>query len=144
MVVASGSGQNRHAYWFLEKPVDLERLEGMNRRLALALGADVRSSDRARILRPAGSLNRKHSPAEPVRLLGLEERGRVSVAELECRLPREDSTRPVPRRTRCLRPAASRDPLQAVPPTHCCWARTIATTSPSTKIVFGASSILVC
>lgn len=40
MVVASGSGQHLHAYWFLQEPVDLDRLEQLNRRLAAALGAD--------------------------------------------------------------------------------------------------------
>src|SRR5450755_1963917 len=34
MVVASGSDQNRHAYWFLQEPVDLNRLERLNCGLA--------------------------------------------------------------------------------------------------------------
>jgi hypothetical protein len=89
IIVASGSGQNRHAYWLLREPINVDQVERVNRRLALALGADARSSDAARILRPAGSLNRKHSPPVPVRLLVLDERRRVAVAELERGLPSE-------------------------------------------------------
>ena len=40
--------------------------------------------------------------------------------------------------------AGSRSSARTCACTHCCWARTIATTSPSTKIVFGAPSIFVC
>ena len=40
--VASGSGQNRHAYWVLRDAVGLDVIEQLNRRLALELGADAR------------------------------------------------------------------------------------------------------
>ena len=36
MVVASGSRQHLHAYWFLQEPVELDRLEHLNRRLGSA------------------------------------------------------------------------------------------------------------
>jgi len=91
MVVASGSGENRHAYWFLGEPAELDRVEHLNRRLALALGADRLSADAARILRPAGSLNRKHSPPAPVSLLELRAR-EVTLADLERNLPDEPRT----------------------------------------------------
>ena len=115
IIVASGSGQNRHAYWVLREPVDVNQLERVNRRLALALSADARSSDATRILRPAGSLNRKHSPPAPVCLLKLDERRRVAAAELERDLPPES---PSLRTITTPRAAgdAPIDPLRAVAP----------------------------
>jgi hypothetical protein len=113
IIVGSGSGQNRHAYWLLRAPIDVDQLERVNRRLAVALGADAQSSDAARILRPAGSLNRKHSPATPVRLLVLDERRRVAIDELERDLPAE----PRPLSTiRTSRPVRDADALRLVAP----------------------------
>ena len=64
------SGQHRHAYWFLREPVDLGSVERLNRRLALALGADAGVVTKPHtILRPAGSMNWKHAPPTPVRLV---------------------------------------------------------------------------
>jgi hypothetical protein len=68
LVVRSGSGSNCHAYWLLDEPLSLPETECANRRLALALGADLASADAARILRPPGSQNHKHQPPAPVRL----------------------------------------------------------------------------
>jgi hypothetical protein len=51
MVVSSGSGHNCHAYWLLDEPAELDVVERINRGLALRLGADIRCSDPARILR---------------------------------------------------------------------------------------------
>jgi hypothetical protein len=45
-------------------PKDAQRA---NRRLALALGGDMNATDAARILRPAGTFNHKHTPPRPVR-----------------------------------------------------------------------------
>lgn len=66
MVVLSGSGPNLHAYWQLSAPLPAEHARRANRRLAGALGADPRSTDPARILRPPGTLNHKHVPPVPV------------------------------------------------------------------------------
>jgi len=114
MVVAS-SGGNRHAYWFLTETASLEVVERTNRRIALALDADVRCSDPARILRPGGSVNRKRAVPEAVRLLYLAPAERVSVADLDRVLPAEPPPRePVirPRRTRI----GLGDPLEKIPP----------------------------
>ncbi len=120
MVVASGSRQHLHAYWFLQEPVELDRLEHLNRRLAAALGADGGVVTKPHtILRPAGSLNRKHSPPAPVRLIGLQEGCRVDADEIDGQLPRE---RTEPGSTShaglssASSPIASSDPLQLVPP----------------------------
>jgi hypothetical protein len=120
MVVSSGSGQHRHAYWFLREPVDLGSVERLNRRLALALGADAGVVTKPHtILRPAGSMNMKHSPPAPVRLIGLRESRRVSCEELDHRLPREQPRVEVDKRARFARRpwrAVAGDPLQSVPP----------------------------
>ena len=120
MVVASGSDQHLHAYWFLQEPVDLDRLEHLNRRLAAALGADGGVVTKAHtILRPAGSVNRKHSPPALVRLIGLQEGNRSGADEIDARLPRE-RTQPASTShagaSRASSLIASSDPLRLVPP----------------------------
>ena len=62
MIVRSGSGA--HGYWSLVEPVAPDELEQANRRLAHALGADMRATDAARILRPPGTFN--HKTGSPV------------------------------------------------------------------------------
>ncbi|MGP0048830.1 MAG: DNA-primase RepB domain-containing protein [Solirubrobacteraceae bacterium] len=90
MVVGSGSARNCHVHWFLRELAALEVIERVNRRLARTLGADMRCSDAARILRPAGSVNRKHSPPTMVRLFRLAASERVAVEDLERCLAEED------------------------------------------------------
>lgn len=87
MVVTSGSATNCHAYWLLSRPVAVEVIERTNRRVALALGADVRSSDGPRILRPGGCTNWKSWPPSQVRLVALEDSQRVHIGDLDRRLP---------------------------------------------------------
>src|ERR1019366_4655074 len=120
MVVASGSDQHLHAYWFLQEPVELDLLEDLNRRLAVALGADGGVVTKPHtILRPAGSLNRKHSPAAPVRLIDLQEGHRPAADEIDLLLPREH-TEPGSMShaglSRAPSPIASSDPLLLVAP----------------------------
>lgn len=66
MVVNSGRG--RHAYWSLWPPAGPDELERANRRLAHALGADMRATDAARILRPPQTYNHKYGEPIPVTL----------------------------------------------------------------------------
>jgi RepB DNA-primase from phage plasmid/CHC2 zinc finger len=115
MVVAS-SEDKRHAYWFLTEPVSLDVIERTNRRIALALGADVRCSDPARILRPSGSVNRKRSEPSVVRLLHLALAARVSFADLDRVLPREPVSSTTPTRLPRGGRIALSDPLEAIPP----------------------------
>jgi hypothetical protein len=75
MTVASGSDDRRHAYWFLTEPISLDAVESANRNVATVLGADLSCADAPRILRPP-SLNHKHQPPRPVRLLACEPRRR--------------------------------------------------------------------
>lgn len=67
IVVRSGTGTNRHAYWLLAEKHSLHVIEDANRRLATVLGADIACADPARILRPP-SRNHKHGPPSEVRL----------------------------------------------------------------------------
>jgi hypothetical protein len=115
MVVASSEG-NRHAYWFLTEAVSLDVIEGTNRRIALALGADVRCSDRARILRPVGSVNRKRAEPVAVRLLHLAPAERVSVADLDLVLPPEPAPSETVTRLPRRRPGVCSDSLEVIPP----------------------------
>lgn len=71
-VVRSGTGENSHAYWALDKPLPTEHVRPALRRLAHHLGADMASTDVARILRPPGTLNYKLDPPAPVRCEHLE------------------------------------------------------------------------
>jgi hypothetical protein len=115
MVVASGSGCNRHAYWFLREPAEVGELERANKRLAVALGADPGSTDGARILRPAGSLSFKAAPPLPVSLLFLDPGARVSLTELVGGLP-EPPAEPSPVRRMLAPRAAGGDRLLAISP----------------------------
>jgi hypothetical protein len=72
MIVTTGSGEgtlrNAHAYWALTRCLAVDELEDANRRIAVALGADSKCADAARILRVPDTLSFKHQPPRPVRL----------------------------------------------------------------------------
>jgi len=65
LVVYSGSG-GAHAYWRLAQAIEGDQLEATNRKLAHHLGGDLGCTDRARIMRVAGSHN--HKADAPCRL----------------------------------------------------------------------------
>jgi hypothetical protein len=116
-VVASGSG-GVHAYWLLAEPLPAAHGESLNRRLAAAIGGDIVSANRGRILRVPGSINFKPTvsggKAKVARLVAYEpsmprHRARVLAAGL--------SDPKAPRRTRrsLPRPAAGRgEPWRAM------------------------------
>jgi hypothetical protein len=82
ILVASGGGSGHlHAYWLLEAPEPAKVVVELNRELAGVLGADVRATDAARILRLPGTLNHKANPPTEVRLIKQSDR-RHSFAEL--------------------------------------------------------------
>jgi hypothetical protein len=72
VVRSSGTPDRVHAWWPLKVPLTPAQAVRANRRLALALGADRASTDAARVMRPAGSLNHKHDPARLVECVRLE------------------------------------------------------------------------
>ncbi len=114
LVVASGTEGHRHAYWVLRRAVPPPVIERANRRLAWALGADLGSSDAARILRPPGTLNHKHAPPQPVRLIDLDPDARIGLGELIGSLPDPPGPRMSGPRPRPSRPLP--DELCAVAP----------------------------
>jgi len=115
MVVASGSGENCHAYWLLSELVELGVIERTNRRLAVTLGADLRCGEPARILRPVGSLNWKRFPPAAVRMLRLDANERISVSEIERSLSTESQELVASTGLR-RRSIVTGDPLAAIPP----------------------------
>lgn len=87
VVVASGSGPNRHAYWTLERPVTADQVERANARLANALGADRACADAGRILRAPHTYSHKHDPPAPVVPLRLDVERRLALDEVVGLLP---------------------------------------------------------
>jgi hypothetical protein len=113
LAIASGSG-GTHAYWPLVRPVGPDQLEHANGRLAQALHGDRQSVDAARILRPLGTLNHKHSPPRPVQLRWFDDGAVVELDDVLAPLPELPASSAgagavEPRDTRG-------DPLLAIPP----------------------------
>ena len=106
IVVSSGTPGHLHAYWLLADRASIEQIEAANRQLCHRVDGDRASVDCARILRPPQTLNHKHTPASPVRLLALDEHRIYSLAELTQGL---EDPRPVTRPTLItVRPPAQR------------------------------------
>lgn len=89
MVIASGTPGHVQVYWLLDRRYSPGEIESANRRLALALAGDPACADAARILRPPGTLNHKHSPPRAVTLLVLREDACYALADLTDKLPSE-------------------------------------------------------
>src|SRR5829696_860488 len=115
IVIASGTGNNCHAYWPLTEPLPRDEIERANRRLAHALAADPASADAARILRVPGTLSHKHDPPSPVDALRLDPDRRIHAGDVVAGLPDP----PAPARTP-FTPAPAQvcghDPLLAIAP----------------------------
>jgi hypothetical protein len=116
MVIASGGGDNVHAYWALTRPVVLAEIERGNLGLAAALGADTRCADASRILRLPGTRNFKHAPSQPVRLLHWTP-GCHAPAEILGVLPPTSGRRASDARLAAA-PTATVDPLLRLTPAH--------------------------
>ncbi len=115
IIVRSGTGENRHAYWSLRRPLTPAQVRQANRRLAHALAGDQRSTDPARVLRPAGTLNYKHPIPRPVVCERLELDSYLP-CEVVGHLP--DPPTPEPRKRAPGRPAPPpRDALAGIAPT---------------------------
>lgn len=124
IAIRSGSPGHLHAWWPLRDAVRIGDAENANRRLAVHLGADVRSTDAARILRPAGTLNHKYDPPLPVEAVRVQVDPRLPVlADVLADVPelRPEPKPPKPQRDpmtalRARRPqTAFGDPLGAIP-----------------------------
>lgn len=113
LVVASGTGNNRHAYWLLASAVPLDVIEDANHRIAATLGADPACADAARILRPP-SVNHKTQPPAAVELLHCDLSERYVLDDVIARCPASPG---LPHRLGSPRPPRDcDDPLLDVPP----------------------------
>ncbi len=132
MEVASGSPDHVHLYWRLARRATNAQVESANRRLALALGGELGCIDIARLLRPPDTLNYKHDPPRPVKLLAFRPTARYTLAELTSRLP--DDPRPAATGPARARPRSSgRTPLDhallAIPAAE--YVRVLANATPN-------------
>jgi hypothetical protein len=117
IVVRSGSGENRHAYWTLTGPIDAETATAGNRRLAHALGADSGAvTSAATILRPPGSANFKHTPPTRVRTERIQPWRRVSARALLTELPDPPTRTAGAAKRRAIADTDDDDPLRRVAP----------------------------
>jgi hypothetical protein len=131
LLVASGSPGHVQAYWTLDRRCNVDELERLNRRLAIALAGDPGSTDAARILRPPGTLNHKHDPPRPVTLLRFNSGLPVTVEQLHSALPVDpdpDTWRPAPRSARTGRTRIDRQ-LLAIPAVE--YARVLTSLEPN-------------
>src|SRR3954452_14830931 len=107
IVVRSGSGENRHAYWPLLRPLEPAAAHAANRRLAYALAADPGAvTTAAAILRPPGTRNFKHDPPAAVVAERLQPWRRFSARQLIDALPDPPPRAPA---TRAPGPALAND-----------------------------------
>jgi hypothetical protein len=113
IVVLTGSGQNRHAWWALREPVEPGEAKILLRRVARALDADMKAAEPARILRPAGTVSHKHDPPAPVRCarVTLDVYRALDVAGGLADPPKDKPPAPPPVRT----PLRDGDPLRGIP-----------------------------
>lgn len=94
LVVRSGTQGHRHVYWLLDETATVADVQRANGRLAFALGADSRSAEAARILRPPGTFNHKHSPPTAVVLESCDVERCYVLHELVGHLPDAPDWRP--------------------------------------------------
>lgn len=115
-IVTSGSRHCAHGYWALTHPLGACELEHANRQLAVALGADPRCTDAARVLRVPGTRNFKTTPPRPVELLrytGVRHRPQDILGTLP------PAPQPAARTSTARQPGGSGgDPLLRIEPTH--------------------------
>lgn len=116
MIVASGTGENAHAYWPLIEPLSIRQVEQSNRRLASALGADQRCAEAARILRVPETLNHKHQPPRAVELRLYSPVRYAPIEILSVLPPLLTHGTPEPRRSGLLRREDKGDPLLQIAP----------------------------
>lgn len=113
--VLSGSGDNRHVYAPLTRPVDLRSHRALNRALATALGADSKWSDES-LLRLPGTFNHKSDPPALVQPLPWSGRA-FDPLELGILLGVDPAAPPAPRT-----PVATAEPVPDPLPIRVRWA----------------------
>jgi hypothetical protein len=114
LTVRSGTGTNLHAWWALDKPLPAVLVKRANRRIAYRLGADMRATDVARIMRVPGTFNFKTDPPRPVELVSHDPVfGVWASRDLIAGLVDPPVERPAPKRLAAPR-VTSDDPLRSV------------------------------
>jgi hypothetical protein len=103
--VGQSSPRREQFYWRLTEPIPPELGEGLNRRLALAMGADDSGWDLSQLLRPPATRNRKYPGAPLVRLLEINDSLEHDPQKVDRLLPPEPDDRPGNLRYRANRPA---------------------------------------
>ena len=93
MVIASGSPGHLHLYWQLRERASTATIESTNRRLALGLNGEPACTDIVRMLRPPRTLNHKHTPPAPVRLLEHNASACYALADVLARVPHDPQPR---------------------------------------------------
>lgn len=87
-VVESSPGKF-HCYWRLTDAIPPETAEGLNKRLALAIGADPSGSDLTQLLRVPGTVNHKYEDKPVVEIYDLEDHT-YTAGDLDRILPRQE------------------------------------------------------
>jgi len=123
VVIRSGTPGYLHAYWLLRDAVPIVEIEHLNRRLALALGGDLHTTDAPRVMRPPGAWNHKAPTARPTALAAFRPDRIWSHAALLDALPPDpppESFGRAPRTPRADSGARDRngDPLLALDPAY--------------------------
>jgi len=131
MIVASGSPGHLHVYWRLCEHASSAHVESTNRRLAVLLEGEPGCADIVRVLRPPTSLNHKHTPPVPVRLLHHNANARHALAALTASLPSDSqpSWSRAPRASRRVDRAALDCELLAIPAAE--YVRVLANLTPN-------------
>jgi hypothetical protein len=77
-----------HDFWRLSRPIAPQRAEQLNKRMALAMGADPSGFDRSQLLRVIGSTNFKYSTAHVVTIISIDDSITYDPDELDRILPK--------------------------------------------------------
>jgi hypothetical protein len=85
-IVESSPGRQQY-FWRLAEPMEPAEAEGLNRRLAYAIGADKGGWDRTQLLRVPGCTNHKYADGPRVTVLGIAPERVVDAAALDALLP---------------------------------------------------------
>lgn len=115
IIIRTGSGANCHAWWPLRQPLTPEQARRANRRLAHRVGADMRATDPARILRVPGTLSFKHDPPAEVACVRLELAVFVARDVVGTLPDPPDAPAPRPAGTSVRRRVEEEDPLRSIP-----------------------------
>jgi hypothetical protein len=89
--VIGSSPDNFHCYWRLADAIPPEVAEGLNKRLAAAIGADESGFDLTQLLRMPGTVNHKYEEKPVVEIIKLEHDHTYTAGELDRILPQPEA-----------------------------------------------------